>query len=292
MTRALNRLLSARSGVSIAALSFLLVAALGSLDYLTGYELSFSIFYLIPVAIGSWYGGRRLAIAICAVSACTWFVVDYSSGHEYSLALIPLWNAVVRLGFFLIVAYLLQELRANLELQASLAQRDGLTGLMNAATFRHRCRGMFQLAHRHGHALALGYLDLDEFKTVNDRQGHGAGDKVLQAVASALACRLRESDLVARMGGDEFVMLLPETDAAGARVFFAEVHEILRNLAVDNGWPIGFSLGVVVLRSIPGNPEHAIKYADDLMYRVKNAGKGDLLVEEYTGDWGSTRIPA
>lgn len=265
----------------MAATSLLLIASVGAIDHLIGYELSFSIFYLIPVGISSWYAGRRLTIPVCIISAAVWLTVDYTAGHQYSHLAIPLWNAGVRLGFFVIVAHLLLRLRGALEVQASLAQQDGLTGIMNARAFRQRCDSVAQLAARHGHQMAIGYLDLDGFKGVNDTLGHGAGDRVLQAIATALAKRLRASDFVGRLGGDEFAVLLPETDLAGARTFFTEMRESLLGLAADNHWSVGFSIGVVGFRSPPVNSDDAIRCADDLMYKVKSAGKNSILFEEY-----------
>lgn len=82
------------------------------------------------------------------------------------------------------------------------------------------------------------------------------------------------------MGGDEFAIVLPETDLAGARSFFGELRGILLALAARQDWPIGFSIGVAVFATDPPEPEQAIKLADDLMYRVKHTGKNDVLFEE------------
>ncbi len=284
MLRLLNRFLSAGWRASLAAGSVLLVAAIGAIDYLTGYELSLSIFYLIPVGMSSWYAGYRLGIPVCVISAATWLGVDRALGHQYSHAAIPFWNAVVRLGFFVIVTYLLVRLRGALEIQESLAQQDGLTGIMNARAFTLRWNAVAHLAGRHGRPMALGYLDLDGFKGVNDSFGHSGGDRTLKAVASEIARRLRASDSVGRMGGDEFAILLPETGVSGARSFFTEMRENLAGLAARNGWPVGFSIGVAVFQPPPPNSEDAIRRADDLMYRVKKAGGNAILLEECAGE--------
>jgi diguanylate cyclase (GGDEF)-like protein len=279
-----KQFLSARSPTQLALISLLIVAIVGTADHLTGYELSFSIFYLIPVALGSWYAGSRVGIFVCIISAATWFAVDYTSGHQYSHSSIPFWNAGVRTGFFVITAILLVRLRDALRIHASLAEQDGLTGLMNARTFHQRCTSVARLAARYGRPMAIGYLDLDGFKGVNDRLGHGVGDQLLRDVAAELVNRLRASDLVGRLGGDEFAVLLPETDVQGARVFFTEMRQGLVGLAADRSWPVGFSIGVAAFRSPPGTPEDAIRCADELMYEVKNTGKNDILLKEYAGE--------
>ncbi len=198
----------------------LLLALIGTVDHAIGYELSFSIFYLAPVGIAAWHLSKPLANLACIVSALTWFIVDFASGHSYSHMAIPFWNAIVRFGFFVIVSALISNTHRLMTDQQSLAQRDGLTGLLNARAFKQSCASTFELASRHRHALTIGYIDLDGFKSVNDTLGHSVGDEVLQGVSGVLARRLRKSDICSRLGGDEFAILLPETTLAGARNFF------------------------------------------------------------------------
>jgi len=281
MLKAITRFLSALSQLQLAILLFLAVAAVGAIDFATGYEVSASVFYTIPIGIGAWYAGKRLGFFLCIISAVTWLLVDFMSGHHYSHPLIPLWNAAVRLSFFVIITDLLDRQRRSLALHIALAQQDSLTGIMNGRTLRQRCDSMFELASRHGRPLALGYFDLDGFKGVNDRLGHSVGDQVLKAVASTLSKRLRASDFCGRLGGDEFAVVLPETDLAGATAFFAALRENLIDHAARNDWPVGFSIGVAVFRSPPANVDDAIRCAERLMYKVKNSTKNDILFEEY-----------
>ncbi|MEO5696440.1 MAG: GGDEF domain-containing protein [Burkholderiaceae bacterium] len=277
----INSYLSARSNVWIASTSILLIGLIGLLDYLTGYELSFSLFYLLPVALGAWYAGPRAGAAACVASVLVWLWVDSAAGHSYSHGAIPFWNGLVRLGLFGVVAHLLWRLRAALDAQTALALHDDLTGVLNARALKQQYDALAGTAIRHRRPIALGYIDLDGFKTVNDSLGHSGGDRILKAVASTLAQRSRASDLVGRVGGDEFVVLLPETGAAGARIVFTDLQKNLRALAADNDWPIGFSIGVVVFYPPPAGADEAIKAADALMYAVKRAGKGGLMVEEH-----------
>ena len=163
----------------------------------------------------------------CGISAVAWLFADYATGHVYSNRLIPFWNAAVRLGFFLLTSFLLAELKRALGKEQALARVDGLTGLLNSRTFKESCRGLILLAARHEHPAAVGYIDLDDFKALNDSSGHAGGDLVLRAVAAALNRAARDTDVVARLGGDEFAVFLPETDAAGARVVFDRIREEL-----------------------------------------------------------------
>lgn len=259
----------------------LLIAIIGALDLASGYEWSFSIFYVLPVSIGAWSGRKRLGLWIAIFSAATWFAVDRASGHPYSSPAIPYWNAGVRLGFFIIISSLLSSLRHALNEQRALAQHDGLTKLLNARTFQQRCEEMLKLSARHGHPLVLGYLDLDGFKGINDRLGHSVGDQVLKSVANIISSRLRSTDYAGRMGGDEFALLLPETNLVGAQIFFNQLHENLLELASTYQWQLGFSFGVAVFNLPTITTDEAIAHADALMYQVKQSGKNAIRFQEF-----------
>lgn len=275
-----NRDLSTQPRWRITVLTLALVGVVAGADFLTGYELSFSIFYLIPIMLSAWFLGYCASLLVCLLSAGIWLVVDAVSGHVYSHPSIPFWNAGVRTGFFVITASLLVRLRAALKAQALLAERDGLTGLCNSRGFLQKAASLTLLAQRENRPLTLAYIDLDGFKGVNDEYGHGVGDRVLRDVAEALASSVRKSDLVGRLGGDEFAVLLPETDMAGAREMLTALHRRLVETARDNGWSIGFSIGVAVFAVAPSSLEEALGVADDLMYRVKRGGKNDVVFEQ------------
>ncbi len=265
----------------IAILATLLIALLSMVDLAIGFELSFSVFYLLPVALSTWYADRLVGLATCLVCAATWVLVDYTSGHTYSHAAIPFWNGAVRLGFFVVVAQLLLRLRVALATQQALAQRDALTGVPNRRTLYERYRLLAALAERNGQPLALGYMDIDGFKRANDTLGHKTGDEVLQQVAALVAARLRGTDMVGRLGGDEFVVLLPDADAAIAVTVFTDLQCALQHLARQRQWPIGFSIGVGVFHAPAPDIDTALGWADQRMYEVKRGGGNRVLVAAY-----------
>ena len=277
--------------MQIGMLALVLMVVVGSLDYLTSFEVSFSIFYLVPVAIAAWYAGTHFGWGACLLAAAVWLLVDTESGHLYSSAWIPFWNAGVRLGFFVIVAHLLGRLHVSLDSMAALAQFDGLTGLLNARSIKHDYEHIARFARRHRQTVAIGFIDLDDFKRINDNFGHQAGDDVLKAVATRLRDQARNSDLVGRVGGDEFVVLLPDTDLAGAEIFFLKLRSSLIELARAKQWQIGFSVGVAVISDPPQVAETAFAWADSLMYDVKKAGKNEVRLFEFRGEAGRTVAP-
>jgi diguanylate cyclase (GGDEF)-like protein len=260
------------------------VGILGVVDYATGYELSFSIFYLTPIGIASWYVSGILGVWLALLSATVWFFVVLIGGHGYTNTMIPFWNSAVRFGFFVLVVQLLSAQRLSLIREMENARIDALTGVRNAKGFLADAETLWNLAKRHGHSTTLAYLDLDNFKNVNDAYGHAEGDAALRTVASTLSERLRLTDVLGRLGGDEFAVLLPETPRDGAAQVLHEVHDAVFRLARERGWPITVSIGVVVLHPPHLALDEALRAADALMYRSKQAGKNRVLIEERHGD--------
>ena len=272
--RTIHRTLAGKPPAFIAGVALSLVALLGLADLATGAELSSSVFYAAPVAIAAWYGSRHLGTALSLAASGTWYLADLLAGATYSAPWIPFWNAGVRLGFFLIIAGLLVRLRDALEAQRALAEIDGLTGLANSRRFLQTLGAEVSRAARYRHPVSLAYIDLDGFKEVNDRQGHAAGDAVLSMVGSVLRASVRASDLPARMGGDEFAVLLPETDEAQARDVATKLRTALEQKAASAEGRVGFSMGVITSPGPGADGEELVRRADHLMYDVKRTGKG------------------
>ncbi len=261
----------------IGAIGVALIIAVGYFDFLTGPELSFSIFYLAPVAIGAWYLGNWTGYGFSALSALVWYTADLAAGPQYSSELIPLWNAGVRLGFFVLQALVLSRLRFILEREQRFARTDFLTGAHNKRSFLSQVDKEIARAKRSAHIFSIAYLDLDDFKQINDRLGHAAGDKLLQQVATALENAVRITDSVARIGGDEFAILLTEADPTQVEQAGVRIRVRLDELAMSLSKPVGFSLGMVTFLTAPESAEAALGMADQLMFDVKKSGKNRLL---------------
>lgn len=261
--------------------SFTLAILLGLLDYWTGSEISFAFFYLIPISLISWFAGKRLGIIISIISAILWFIADFATGISYSHPLIGYWNATSRLGFFLVVAWLLSDLRMALQSANKLAYTDYMTGALNARFFYKMAKMEISRSHRYGHPFTVAYVDLDNFKDVNDRLGHHIGDRVLRVVTHVITRHMRESDIIARLGGDEFALLLPETGQEAAQMVISKIHLHLLDEMQKNHWPVTFSMGVLICIDPPSTAEEMVMLADKLMYSVKQNGKNRITYSVY-----------
>jgi diguanylate cyclase (GGDEF)-like protein len=198
----------------------------------------------------------------------------------------------VRLAFFLLVAYLLARLQQELRREEALARTDSLTGLNNTRGFRLDSEYELQRSGRYNHPFTAAYIDLDNFKAVNDNFGHLEGDLVLKEVARSLKEALRRPDSAARLGGDEFAVLLPETDAEGARVILARLRATLNSAMQQHAWPVTFSIGAVSFSQPPESVDEILRSADRLMYHVKSSGKNDIAVAVHNGNSATTAGPA
>ncbi|RLT96327.1 GGDEF domain-containing protein [Ketobacter sp.] len=264
-------------------LGMLLIGVVGGVDYLTGYELSFSFFYVVPIALLTWVGGRTLGMLASLVSAVVWYVADTTLGHPYSHPLIAVWNGGIRFSFFVIITWLLVRVKQALEREQELARSDNLTGAVNARFFYQLAQMEIDRLQRYQHPFTLVYFDLDNFKQVNDRYGHVVGDQALRAVAVCARQSLRKIDVLARLGGDEFALLLPETDHQSAGTMLAKLQTNLLLEMQRHQWPITFSIGALTCSVAPDSLEDIVKRSDELMYEVKRQGKNGLKFAEYTG---------
>jgi diguanylate cyclase (GGDEF)-like protein len=273
---AVDRLLAGLSRSQVLVASSCVVAAIAFVDYLTGYDVSVSIFYLMPVAMAAWYGGRVPNLLLSALACASWFVADILAGHPYDNMAHPLWETLVRFGFFLVNGSLLVALRSSLVLQRELARTDALTGVFGRRAFQERLGHDLELARRHGGSLTVAFVDLDDFKGLNDSRGHLVGDQALRVVANVLQAVTRRADTVARLGGDEFALAFPDTDSAGARQVAAKLTNDLPEALAAVAPGLTCSIGVVTFREDMPVMEEAIRAADALMYQAKREGKGTV----------------
>jgi len=254
----------------------LLVVAIGILDYLTG-DYSVADLYLMACFLASWCTGAWAGLAVAGFCAAAMFTSDYLLGFSQPA---HVWNRAIESSALAVAGLLASALQRSNAALRDLARRDNLTGLDNRGAFLARLEVELAVSRRDGRPLTIAFLDLDDFKALNDARGHAEGDRALRAVSRVLKRRTRAADACARFGGDEFTLLLREADAGVAINALNQFREELRAEMVQHGWGVGASMGAVTLYRFAGDAAEALRLADRLLYEAKRAGKGLLRHEE------------
>lgn len=257
-----------------ASLSLILIMAIGLLDYIIPWDLSLSVFYAVPILLAAWFAGERMGAILSVGSATVWLVTQALERVDASWLLY--WNAAVHLCFYLLVSHLVCALESAYEREKRLARTDSLTGIINRRFFNELLEIEFCRSQRYASPLTLAYIDVDHFKSVNDRFGHQAGDLLLAKIAQCMTSQLRAIDVVARIGGDEFVLMLPQTGRRASQVVLPRLQEALMAMVEGEGWPVSFSIGVATFLDLPESVDVMVQQADQLMYSVKSSGKNRI----------------
>jgi len=265
-----------RSRPFILTSSALIVVGLAIVDYLTGPELRFFIFYWPPIAIVTWYVGRRWGLTFVALCGAAWLVANPVGYLENAGLGLAVWNTAVNTLSFGLLTVLIATLRSLVDRERLAARVDVMTGVPNSKAFSEVIGTEIARSAGTGTPISLAYLDVDNFKSVNDSLGHAAGDDVLQAVALILRSNLRPGDVVARLGGDEFAVLLPGAAEREALFVMQRLQAVMDAKAADAGWAISFSIGIVSCLGVEVAAEELIGMADSLMYEAKRSGKKTL----------------
>ena len=252
-------------------------ALLGIVDYLTVEDFNLTLFYFVPTSFVAWFAGRDAGIALALISTLYWMVAnDYTA-----INFISIWNVVTSLGFFIIVALLLSKLRQLFDSEQNLSQTDHLTGIVNRRAFLQILTKEILRQGRNNQPLTLAYIDLDNFKDINDNFGHAKGDFLLQLVTSTFKQNLRRTDIIARLGGDEFAILLPDMDQLAAQAVIPMLQEHFRNKTNQHRLEVTLSIGVLTCLEPPKSADEMITLADSLMYEVKKNGKNGVRYAVY-----------
>jgi diguanylate cyclase (GGDEF)-like protein len=233
-------------------------------------RFSMAFIFLLPISFASWFITWRAASAIALAGAL--FLLYFDLRFTNAGAAGACWNGFIDLTVAGTFIYIFAELRALYLQQLHLSRRDPLTGLLNRRAFMEMVGIETNRMARHRRPVTLAYVDVDNFKTINDSYGHAAGDEFLQGLGRQMSRRLRATDCLARVGGDEFAMLLPETDLAAARLVLNEIHEALRHYCGGCGTNATVSIGAVTFDSAI-KPEQMVAMADKAMYAIKRKGK-------------------
>ena len=270
-------------------LLFLCIPLLGMADYATGPDFEFSLLYLVPVLVLAWREDGRVAIGAAVLAAACALTADTAL---HGVTIFTLWNGFTRLAIYVALAVLGSLVHSNrerlatmnvrlarlLEEEQRLARTDTLTGLANSRAFSDALHRAIARNRRDRTPLAVACFDLDNFKSLNDAQGHAGGDRALLAAAGALTRVARSADLAARIGGDEFAVLLQNCNEAGAHAVAGRMLQELTNVMQRAGTGLGASVGVACFTDPPDDPDVTLGAADRALYEAKSQGKGRMVI--------------
>ncbi len=262
--------------INIFILATFLFLADEFIDYRTGPELNMSFFHLVPLFLIVWNAGFLPGLAYSFFCAIVMLFVTIHPLLTLPTA-VQAFNVLANLVFYLAFIAVLAQLKKYLEKVTFMAEVDGLTNLLNPRTFLQRAEREIRGAAKAWEPVTVLFIDVDDFKRLNDTFGHGAGDEVLKSIGKTLNAHFRKRDLRARMGGDEFAVLLPGFPVEAAKAEIPRFHENLnRSLAGTKGAPT-CSIGAVSFLKTPASAQAALAEADSLMYQVKLSGKNSWI---------------
>lgn len=239
----------------------------------------FLAYLMVILGNGMRYGLRLFAEAVVGSFSCAILVVGLRYlGHLNALSA----SAIFFLLLFVIIVLYSYSLTANLEkgrrkLEAE-RNNDHLTGLLNRRALHEEVEKLFQELGQRRESIVVLFADLDRFKAINDTQGHNVGDRALAEVGRLIAAEARGSDLAARYGGDEFILVLRETDLAGGTLVAERLQRSLASWSQSNNIDTSFSIGLGQYPDHGNNLEAVIERVDQAMYRSKQShGRGGIL---------------
>ncbi len=263
-----------------------LVVIIFFIDWKTGFGIDVTVFYLAPIALSVWYVDRRSGILTSIVSFLVWMLADVMARDYQVSALLLVWNGFIQLTFFVIFSQMLGAIKKLLDGEKRLSRIDFKTGAYNLLSFYERAELEISRMRRYKRPLSVLYFDCDDFKTINDSSGHHAGDSVLCLVVDISRDCIRATDFMARMGGDEFSVLFPETDATQAYLIAERISRKFNTVMSEQGMSVTLSMGLATFITPPLSVDALIKRADDLMYQAKQDGKNRILTSCIDPDSG------
>ena len=246
------------------------------IDYITGTRISLSVFYLIPVALALFLSGRTFGILTSILCSVIWLLQEDTEVFKPSDIYFTIWDLSIKIIFFLLFTLLIDTLLKALNRIKMLSFHDPLTKAANRRYFEEFSNNLIKRAFRDIVPLTLIYFDCDNFKELNDTFGHHAGDEALKKISNIVINNIRPDDIFARMGGDEFAMIIYGLSYENANNVIKRITDEINIEMGKNKWSITLSIGAVTYHIFNLTVDEMVKEADSLSYEVKKSGKNNI----------------
>lgn len=259
-------------GVAAAAIAF--IAFIAVIDYMTNNQTAITLFYAVTIVAVVWLSWGYVAILAALLCGTLGCAIAHISSSPCSVTSST--RAWTQSSFYLIFTFALLALKYMQVQLKGISTMDPLTDLANSRYFLDVGAKELARAHRYKRAFSIIYIDIDDFRVINDSLGHQVGDGLLREIAKMAKLIIRKSDTVARLGGDEFALLLPETGEVAAKAAVARIIKRLSEIKAPDSRQITFSVGVITNTGQPGDFEDIVNIAKNLMHEVKHGGKNSV----------------
>lgn len=283
--------LESQSAISHVTFSIVTIFLIGYVDTsLLPSDVSLLFFYVIPVAQITYFVGFTPGVFFSVFATLFAFMCDHFDFLRFAFVLPPqpssaFVNLILTFGIFLVIAALTSGLKKAVDVrkdrEIELSRTDYVTASANRKYFFELLNQEINRSHRYKHPFTVVYFDVDNFKVVNDMFGHPVGDTLLCAVVETVRLNIRNVDVVARFGDDEFAILLPETGVEQAKTVTEKLRGRLNESMKRLDWPVSFSIGVVTCETKPNSADEVLGLADKLVYDVKKNGKNAVRYKVY-----------
>jgi diguanylate cyclase (GGDEF)-like protein len=243
---------------------------IGLAEYFFTPAISMLLFYVIVIISASWFIGKKWGIAGAVIAALTELAARLPAIAVAPFALV--WDLITILALGILLADLIVYTRKHMEAERDLIRKDYLTGIDNIRSFYEDGALEMERCRRNRVPLTIVYMDINDLESLNDALGHRVGDRALQSAASAIRDSVRMTDIVARIGGDEFAVLLPGGDFSQSSTVIERLHTAVSNVLSDKKWPVTVTTAAITYLSVPDSIDHLVKSAEESMMIAKQSG--------------------
>jgi diguanylate cyclase (GGDEF)-like protein len=258
--------------ILVVSLGLTMVAILGLLDALSSPYVSFAVFYALTIMGVTFHAGWVAGTIVAILASGTTLTSNLLYAPAEVSAVAALWDLGNEIAVFVSLVLILHQIRSMFDKLADQSSRDLLTGALNTRGVLEAFERERSRAQRNAAPLSLAFIDLDNMKRVNDELGHAEGDEMLRILAASVLSSIREADAFGRVGGDEFALILPDSDEQAALKAIQRLRSVVNRRTHARSPYISVSVGVVTFRRDPPEAADALRAADALMYVAKRAG--------------------